>query len=78
MKWLLVLLVVLGGLWWLRQSRRGRETTGQTPSTKSSAASPPQAMTRCLHCGVHLPLNDATHGTQGAYCSPAHRQQHEQ
>ena len=27
MKWLLLLLIVLGGVWWLRQSKRGQRPT---------------------------------------------------
>lgn len=75
MKWLLVLLVVLGGLWWLRQSRRPGKPGG---TRRESSDTPlPQAMTRCAHCGVHLPRQDAIAGSQGDYCSTAHRQQRE-
>jgi uncharacterized protein len=78
MKWLLILLVVLGGLWWLRQQRLGSTSRPSRPRPKQDeASSSPQAMTRCLHCGLHLPREDATVGTLGDYCSTAHRQQHE-
>lgn len=79
MKWLLVLLVVLGGIWWLRQTGRG----GRFPSSSRPKPPPPAAqdatrpMTQCLQCGLHLPLEDAVQGQQGDYCSPAHRQQRE-
>ncbi len=84
MKWLLVLLVVLAGVWWLRQSGRKRSrpsggATGDKTSTSrhSTMGTGPQVMTRCVHCGVHLPQADAVHGPQGDYCSLEHRQQHE-
>lgn len=85
MKWLLVLLVVLAGVWWLRQSGR----SGSGSSTPGKAANPsrgqrsataqadPQLMARCAHCGVHLPQSDAIHGPRGDYCCAEHRQQHE-
>lgn len=75
MKWLLILLVVLGGIWWLRQSRRKGQPGGANRGAASTAS--PQAMTRCAQCGVHLPRADAIAGAQGDYCSLAHRQQHE-
>lgn len=84
MKWLLVLLIVLGGIWWLRQVGRGRSRdpsssapSSSQPSSAAPADTPPQVMTRCLHCGLHLPVQDAVSGKLGDYCSPAHRQQRE-
>ena len=79
MKWLLVLLIVLGGVWWLRQTGRGGRFPASShrkpdaPSTEGST----RPMTQCLQCGLHLPAEDAVRGQQGDYCSPAHRQQHE-
>lgn len=81
MKWLLLLLIVLGGVWWLRQSKRGQPDTPprQDPAPPPSPAAPrsTRPMTQCLHCGLHLPLEDAVQGERGLYCSPAHRQHHE-
>lgn len=81
MKWLLLLLIVLGGVWWLRQSKRGqRPTPPRHPPASPSSAAPPAStrpMTQCLHCGLHLPLEDAVQGERGLYCSLAHRQHHE-
>jgi len=81
MKWLVLLLIVLGGVWWLRQSKRGQRDTPPPPSSAEPTSSAPPAsarpMTQCLHCGLHLPQEDAVQGQQGHYCSQAHRQQHE-
>lgn len=81
MKYLVWLLIVLAGLWWLRQQR-----TRQNPPSSSDAnpktqpdrpSAQPTAMLACSHCGVLCPDNDMVRGQQGHYCSDAHRQQHE-
>ncbi len=80
MKWLLVLLIVLGGVWWLRQTRRGRHQRPAPPPQAAASPTPEgstRPMTQCLQCGLHLPLEDAVQGPQGHYCSAAHRQQHD-
>ena len=71
MKYLLLLLVVLGCLWWLRRAR--------APGAQASAApgKRPVNMVQCANCGVHLPENDAKRGQRGMYCSDAHCQQSE-
>jgi uncharacterized protein len=70
MKYLVLLLIVVGGIWWIRQQRRPHNTHAH----KSSG---PQVMVPCLHCGTHIPENDAIRGAQGTYCSAAHRDAHE-
>jgi uncharacterized protein len=79
MKWLLVLLVILGGVWWLRQTARGTRSRAspRQPSATPTPEGSTRPMTQCLQCGLHLPSEDAVRGQQGDYCSPAHRQQHE-
>ncbi len=69
MKYLVLLLMVVGGIWWIRQQRQ----SSQTPQKKTS----PQVVVACAHCGTHVPENEAIRGTQGVYCSEAHRQNHE-
>jgi hypothetical protein len=34
-------------------------------------------MVRCARCGVHLPGQDAVRGSQGSYCTVAHRREAE-
>jgi len=69
-KYLVVLLIVLGVVAWLRLPRR-------SGSSHPEPAQPPQDMLACTHCGVHVPHADAIQGRDGAYCCAAHRQQHE-
>ena len=73
MKLLIVLLAVLAGVWlW----RRGRRLSGQRPAGRRT---PGQAlpMVGCARCGVHLPGQDAVSGSQGSYCTVAHRREAE-
>ena len=63
-KWLLLLAVIAGFFWWLRQRalRSGRKnSTASTPpaSSDSAMSGAPQAMVACAHCGLHLPRADA-------------------
>jgi uncharacterized protein len=69
MKYLILLLIVLGGIWWIRQQRK----PDQAPRQKTG----PQVMLPCSQCGTHVPESDAIHGARGVYCSAAHRDAHE-
>jgi uncharacterized protein len=68
MKYLVLLLIVAGGIWWIRQQRPDR------PGKSSDERQGTQNMVTCAHCGVHLPEHDAVQGQLGVYCSEAHRQ----
>ncbi len=70
MKYLVLLLIVVGGIWWIRQQRRPKQPDNPQKSG-------PHVMVPCAHCGTHVPEADAIHGTQGVYCSSAHRTAHE-
>ena len=70
MKYLLLVLIVLAGVWWIRQQRQPHRPSSGKPSG-------PQTMVACTHCGVHVPEADLVTGQHGAYCSEAHRQRHE-
>ena len=72
MKYLLLLLAILGAVWWLRRPRQN-----VTSRHDATASTDPQEMTRCLACGLHLPRADAVSGAQGLYCCASHRQRHE-
>jgi uncharacterized protein len=70
MKYLVLLLVVWAGVWWIRQQRlnsMAQDATQPNPNT-------PQTMLPCKHCGIHVPEGDAVHGVSGSYCSASHRQ----
>lgn len=69
MKYLLILMAVLAGVWWIRQQRK--------PDPAPKKPSGPQVMLPCAHCGTHVPEADAIQGNQGVYCSAAHRNSHE-
>ena len=88
MKFVVLLLVLVGVLWWMF-GRRGKPPA-KPPSTRTSAspdaaapaknsaqkgaAAQPQVMVACAHCGVHLPKSDAAWDAQGrSFCSAAHR-----
>lgn len=80
MKYIVVALVVLVGIWsW----RRGREQERQenqrrrAPQPPAANHAPTTDMVACAHCGLHLPANDAVQGQRGVYCGHAHRQAHE-
>jgi uncharacterized protein len=85
MKYILVLLVILFAIWLWRHNRRSElDETKASRARPSSALQrpaplPPQHMVVCLHCGVHLPINEAIAGKSSAeyYCSHEHRQAHE-
>ena len=73
MKYLVLLLIVFGGIWWIRQQRQ----PNQSNTPKSHPISEAVKMLPCTHCGTHVPENDAIRGKQGLYCSEPHRQSHE-
>jgi uncharacterized protein len=75
-KLLLLLAVVFGAIWWLRQSGRQRRPPTTKPQSPSAPVTPvpPPAMLACAHCGLHLPQPDALFDAGGhPYCSAAHR-----
>lgn len=71
MKYLLVLVVVVLGLWALSRARHQRK--GDVGA--ASAVADPVPMSECLHCGVHLPQAEACRGERGLYCSVRHCEQ---
>jgi uncharacterized protein len=71
MKLLVLLLVILGFVWWIRQQRpQGMNAKPNSQPTPDS----PQSMLPCQQCGTHVPESDAVRGRLGPYCSSAHRQ----
>jgi uncharacterized protein len=78
MKYLIVLVVVLVGIWLWRNNRR-TELRDKKPSQPPNVSGPKQAteVVACAVCAVHLPRPDALPGRRGLYCSEAHRRQDE-
>lgn len=74
----LLLAIVLGIIWWLRDRAGARETAepsrpqGQARTGKAGAGTDIEPMVQCAHCGVHLPRADAIgwHGLH--YCRRSH------
>lgn len=82
MKFVLVILVVLAGVWLWRRNRaedkrEEAETAAQAPKPKPPAVQAPTEVVSCRHCGLHLPAADAVAGSQGPYCSQDHLRRHE-
>ena len=69
MKFILVLLVVLGGIWLWRSNRQADAKLRQQ-NTKTATA--PLDMVRCALCEVHVPSVDALVGKKGSYCCKDH------
>lgn len=71
---LIVIAAAIALLVWLLlgRSRRAEQGRGRSHRT-SDAATAPEAMVACAHCGVHLPRSEATSDGSNAYCSTAHR-----
>ncbi|MSQ56332.1 MAG: hypothetical protein EXR35_02120 [Limnohabitans sp.] len=71
MKYLFLLVIVLGVVWFIRRPSASKQAQQQNKTDGSIE------MIQCAICRVHLPANDAITGIKGNYCSQAHRQQHE-
>ena len=71
MKYLLVLVVVIGGLWLLLRKRGGDPPATPRPGP---ANGPPAEMVACAHCDLRLPRAEAVFDGEGRpYCDVAHR-----
>ena len=60
--------IVIAFVWWAWRRSRGGATAQRPPAAPAT-----QDMVTCIHCGVHLPHDEAVTGTRGPYCSTAHR-----
>ncbi|VWX58172.1 conserved hypothetical protein [Burkholderiales bacterium 8X] len=74
MKYLIVFAVVFIAIYLWRKGRRDELRSRPPPPAAPRQVPPPESMTRCAHCGLHLPQADAIAGPDGSYCSQAHRQ----
>ncbi|MES1978947.1 MAG: PP0621 family protein [Pseudomonadota bacterium] len=79
MKYLLILAIVLGVLWLLKNKRRlDSDDQPPVPPARQKKPGTPAIATEivaCDVCQVHLPRSEALTGPKGVYCSAAHRQQ---
>lgn len=76
MKFLVLLLLVVGLVWWLRSQRRP-SVPPVPPSSPEARAPQGEEMVACLQCGVHLPRSEALPGRGGLFCGEAHRSAYE-
>ncbi|WP_420996457.1 PP0621 family protein [Cupriavidus sp. 30B13] len=67
----LVLAVLLGCLWWLRQRAEERQASRRAVRPRPPAA-PQEAMVQCARCAVHLPRGEAIAYRGLHYCRRAH------
>ena len=74
MKFVLLIVAVLGLLWLLRS---GRRRGAPPPAAKPTPTTEAQAMVRCGQCGIHLPQGEALPGRGGVFCGDAHRAEYE-
>ncbi len=75
MKFVVLLLVLVGAVAWMALARRRPPDPPQAPPPGDRRLESPQAMVACAHCGVHLPQADALLDAAGRpYCGEAHRQ----
>jgi uncharacterized protein len=74
MKYVLLIAVVLGVLWWARSRSPRAKPRSPTPRPTTPE---PQAMVACAACGLNLPRSEAVVGAGGLYCSVAHLEAHD-
>ncbi|WP_366143486.1 PP0621 family protein [Rhodoferax sp.] len=74
MRFFLILLVALLGVWLWRSNR---EEKSRLKEQKPRAAPAPLQTVACSLCAVHVPALEAVQGKKGAYCCLEHRQRAE-
>ena len=77
MKYLIVLVVVLAGVWLWRHSRQSDKRDKREREAARPAPKQLQDMVRCPVCSVHLPQGEAVAGRLAYYCCAEHRQRAE-
>jgi uncharacterized protein len=70
MKNLVILLVILGVIWYRRSHKAKRPPTAPPPEAPHKADS--VAMGACAYCKLHVPDSELVQGQHGAYCSAEH------
>lgn len=71
----LVVLALVGLLFWKWQGQRNGRLHQRKPPTPSQAGSTP--MLACALCGLNVPQPEVVQGRKGWYCCEAHRQRAE-
>ena len=73
MKYLIGLLVILLVIWVIKRGRKADADAEAVDTPKKQPLAAPSNMLTCLHCGIHLPQDEAVAGEMGPYCSTEHR-----
>ena len=76
MKYLLVTALIVG-IFWLWRHKRAAGEASPPPAKPRQADKRATEIVACDVCQVHLPKSDALIGSNGFYCSDAHRRQAE-
>ena len=72
MKYLILLLVLVGLAWWAF-GRRDKQDRPPPSKKDAGRGGGPQQMLACAHCGVHLPRDEAVADAAGRmFCTEAH------
>jgi uncharacterized protein len=73
MKYLLVLLVVVLGIWLLTGRRGVRAAPPEAKKKRQPPVAAPE-MVACAHCGMHVPASEALRdAADRPFCEEAHR-----
>jgi uncharacterized protein len=76
MKFFVVLLVIMLGVWLWKRDRASGQDESVKPQKPKAAPPPNIASARpivpCLHCGTHVDMAETVQGRLGRYCSKAH------
>ena len=73
MKYLILLLVLMGLAWWAF-GRRDKQDRPPPSKKNTDPGGGPQQMLACAHCGLHLPRDEAVADVAGRmFCNEAHR-----
>lgn len=73
LKFVLLIAVVLGVLFFIRGQRRVPPPPPRPPREDGAA----RPVVACAQCGVHLPRDEALPGRGGVFCGEAHRAEYE-
>ena len=75
MKYLVVALVVVLGLWFWRRGQASQAKDRDDDSLRAPSTKAVLPMVQCCVCGVHLPRADAVYIGSDAFCGDSHRNQ---
>ena len=77
MKYLIIIALALAVFWIWRHNRQAEKDATRAPPRRSpsSKGGSVTEMVACDLCHMHLPKSEALIGSEGIYCSDAHRRE---